>query len=85
MEEYFKLIAIKIKESGYPDFIDGEDVYNEICDQIEDKDPGTYLFLSKKEGGVFFEYKIDVMEDQFNLSYLTINTPSQSYHIDFDA
>lgn len=85
MDELFKMIEQKIQESGYSGPVDGEEIYNEICDEIEQKEPGSYIFMSKKEDGIFYEYKIDVMEDQFNLSYLDIHTPQCMFHIDFDA
>ncbi|MBS5065265.1 MAG: hypothetical protein KHZ58_15985 [Hungatella hathewayi] len=85
MEELFQMIEETIRTSGYTGPVDGEEIYNELCDEIEDKEPGSYLFMSKKEGSVFYEYKIDVMADQFNLSYLDIHTPERLYHIDFDA
>ncbi len=85
MEELYQMIEEKMKAAGYTGEVDGEEIYNEICDEIEEKEPGSYLFMSKKEGGVFYEYKIDVMEDQFNLSYLDIHTPTQVFHVDFDA
>lgn len=85
MEELYKMIIAKIQASGYPVPVDGEEIYNEICDEIEGKEPGSYLFLSKKEGDTFFEYKLQVMEDQFNLSSLDIHTQNQIYHVDFDA
>lgn len=85
MEELFKSIEEKIRSAGYHGPADGEEIYNEICDEIEAKEPGTYLFMSKKEGNTFFEYKIDVLEDQFNLSWLDIHTDSQIFHVDFDA
>ncbi len=44
----------------------------------------SYIFMSKKEDDVIYEYKIDVMEDQFNLSYLDIKVNGKTYHIDFD-
>ena len=47
MNKLYKAIEEKIKESGYPKEISGRDVYNDICDQIEDKENGTYLLLSK--------------------------------------
>ena len=40
--------------------------------------------MSKKEDDVIYEYKIDVMEDQFNLSYLDIKVNGKTYHVDFD-
>ena len=85
MEEIYRIIEEKIKASGYIGVVSGEEIYDEICDEIEDKEEGSYIFMSKKEDDVFFEYKIDVMDEQFNLSYIDINTPNGKYHIDFDA
>ena len=64
--------------------VSGEEIYDEICDEIEDKEEGSYIFMSKKEDDTIYEYKIDVMEDQFNLSYLDIKANGKTYHIDFD-
>ena len=41
--------------------------------------------MSKKEEDVFFEYKIDIMDDNFNLAYVHINTPTGIIKVDFDA
>ena len=49
MNELYEAIEKKIKASGYPRAISGADVYDDICDQIEDKENGTYLLLSKFE------------------------------------
>ena len=57
MEEFYKAIEDKIKASGYPGEVNGENIYNDICDQMEEKENGTYLFLSKKDNGVVFEYE----------------------------
>lgn len=84
MEELYKMIEDKIYASGYKGYVSGEDIYNEICDEIEEKEEGSYIFMSKKEDDVIYEYKIDVMEDQFNLSYLDIKSNGEIYHIDFD-
>lgn len=84
MEELYKMIEDKIHASGYKGYVSGEDIYNEICDEIEEKEEGSYIFMSKKEDDVIYEYKIDVMEDQFNLSYLDIKSNGETYHIDFD-
>ncbi|MDU2198710.1 MAG: hypothetical protein E7E21_09905 [Peptostreptococcaceae bacterium] len=72
-------------DSGYTGIVNGEEIYNEICDEIEDKENGSYIFMSKKEDDVLFEYKIDVMDEQFNLSYVDITSPLGKFHIDFDA
>ena len=80
MEEFYKAIEDKIKASGYPGEVNGED----ICDQIEGKENGTYLFLSKKDNGVVFEYKVDILDESFNLSYVHITANNDTFHIDFD-
>ena len=85
MEELYKLIEDKIKEAGYLGRVNGMEIYDEICDEIDGKENGSYLFMSKKEDHVFFEYKIDVMDETFNLSYVNINTPDGIIHVDFDA
>ena len=54
MNELYEAIEQKIKASGYPRAISGEDVYNDICDQIDGKENGTYLLLSKFEEDVVF-------------------------------
>lgn len=84
MEEFYAAIEEKILDSGYPGPIDGEELYDEICDEIEDKEDGTYLFMSKKPNGAIFEYRVDVMEENFNLSYVHITAETGTYHIDFD-
>lgn len=85
MNKLYKAIEEKIKESGYPKEISGRDVYNDICDQIEDKENGTYLLLSKFEEDVIFEYHITIQDDGFNLGLLTIRTPDGIYQTDFDS
>ncbi|MFI3210371.1 MAG: hypothetical protein R3Y64_04900 [Peptostreptococcaceae bacterium] len=84
MEEIFELIEGKIRNSGYQGEISGEEIYDEICDEIEDKEEGTYIFMNKKEDNVLFEYKIDVMEENFNLSYIIITDNGEKFEIDFD-
>ncbi len=85
MDELYKAIEAKIKESGYKREISGRDVYNDICDQIDGKENGSYMLLSKFEDDVVFEYQITVMDSEFNLGLLTIKAPEGEYKIDFDA
>ena len=85
MNELFELIEKKIKDSGYPRPISGRDVYEDICDQIEDKDNGSYLLLSKFDEDVTFEYQITIMDEDFNLGLLTMRTPEGTFTVDFDA
>ena len=84
MEELYAAIEKKIKESGYPRLISGEAVYNDICDQIEGKENGTYILLSKFEDDVVFEYHITIQDDDFNLGILTMKTPEGVFEVDFD-
>lgn len=85
MDELYKAIETKIKESGYKREISGRDVYNDICDQIDGKENGSYMVLSKFEDDVVFEYQITVMDSEFNLGLLTIKAPEGEFKIDFDA
>ena len=84
MEELYKAIEEKIKASGYPRPIDGEAVYDDICDQIDGKENGAYILLSKFEEDVTFEYHITVMDEEFNLGLLTMRTPEGVFETDFD-
>ena len=54
MNKFYKAIEEKIKASGYPREISGRDVYNDICDQIEGKENGSYVLLSKVEDDVVY-------------------------------
>ena len=85
MNELYKLIEDKIRASGYPRKISGEDVYGDICDQIEDKENGTYILLSKVEDDVIFEYTVTIMDDDFNLGLMTMKTLEGIFEVDFDA
>ena len=85
MEQYFQAIEEKIKESGYQGEISGEAVYDDICEQIEGKENGTYVLLSKFDEDVVFEYTITIMDDQFNLGILRIKCPEGEFAMDFDS
>ena len=84
MEELYRTIEQRIKDTGYPGEISGETVYEDICDQIEGKENGAYILLSKFEEDVVVEYHITVMDDEFNLGILIIRTPDGIYETDFD-
>ena len=84
MNELYEAIEAKIKESGYPREISGEAVYNDICDQIEGKENGDYVLLSKFEEDVVFEYHITISDEEFNLVVLTMRTPEGVFETDFD-
>ncbi len=54
MEEFYQAIEEAIRMTGYKGPVDGEEIYDEICDEIEDKEPGAYVFMSKKTDDTFF-------------------------------
>ena len=85
MEFRHRTIEAKIKASGYPRAISGEAVYNDICDQIDGKENGSYVLLSKFEDDVIFEYHITIQDEDFNLGILTMRTPEGVFETDFDA
>lgn len=85
MNELYEAIEKKIKAFGYPRAISGADVYDDICDQIEGKENGEYILLSKFDEDVVFEYHITIQDENFNLGILTMKTPDGVYQADFDA
>ena len=84
MEALYRAIEKKIKDAGYSREISGEDVYDDICDQIDGKENGSYLLLSKFDEDVIFEYQITIQDDEFNLGILTMRTPEGVFEADFD-
>lgn len=84
MNELYEMIEKRIRESGYPGEISGSEVYEDICDQIEGKENGAYVLLSKFKEDEVFEYHITIMDEEFNLGVLTMRTPSGVYQVDFD-
>ena len=84
MEELYRIIEQKIKDAGYSRAISGEMVYGDICDQIEGKENGSYVLLSKFEDDVIFEYHITIMDHEFNLGILTMRLPEGAYPVNFD-
>lgn len=85
MDELYQAIEEKIKAAGYPREISGQAVYEDICDQIEGKENGEYILLSKIEDDVIFEYHITIQDEDFNLGILTMKTPEGTFEADFDA
>lgn len=84
MEALYRMIETKIKLSGYPREISGEAVYDDICDQIEGKENGAYILLSKFADDVVFEYHITIMDEEFNLGLLIMRTPEGEFQTNFD-
>ena len=85
MDELYQAIEEKIKAAGYPREISGQAVYEDICDQIEGKENGEYILLSKFDEDVVFEYHITIQDENFNLGILRMKTPEGVFKADFDA
>jgi len=85
MEQFFKTIEEKIRKSGYSGEVSGKKIYDEISNDAEEQEEGSYLFLKKQNDDIMFEYRVDILEDNINLATLTIHTPERKYFIDFDA
>lgn len=85
MEELYQMIEDKIRNAGYEKEVDGSDIYNEICDEIEEKENGDYILMVKKDGIEYFEYHVQVHDTDFNLSSLTIVNGEKKIFVDFDA
>lgn len=85
MEELYRFIEQKIKDAGFPGEISGEALYNDICDEMEDKENGSYLLMIKGDGVVHFECRVDIMDDQFDLPYIDIHVGEKVFHVDLDA
>jgi hypothetical protein len=85
MEQFFKAIEEKIRKSGYSGEVSGEKIYDEISNEAEEQEEGSYLFLKKQNDDIMFEYRVDILEDNINLATLTIHAPERKYFIDFDV
>lgn len=84
MEEFYKAIEETLRAAGCPIPVSGAEIYDEICDEIEDREPGAYVFMLKKTDDVHFEYRIQIYDDEFNLSSIDVVTKAGTYHADFD-
>lgn len=85
MNELYNMIEELIQASGYPVKISGFDIYNEICDEVDGKENGSYIFMSKHDNNDIFEYTLTIYDDNFNLCALSITTyEGQNYFINFD-
>lgn len=84
MEELYEMIEERIRQSGFPGEIDGEEFYNDISAEAEDQEEGSYVFVIKKEDNLSYQGCMTIMEDQFDLHYVDILAGEKSYHIDFD-
>lgn len=84
MEELYQLIEEKIQASGYPGKIDGQDFYNDVSAEADDKENGTYLFIIKKSDEISYHGCVKIMDDEFDLPYVEIHVGEKVYRVDFD-
>ena len=85
MEELYRLIEEKIRNSGYPGEIDGKEFYNEVSDEADEQEEGTYIFMIKKSDTLFYQGCMEIMKNQFDLHHVDIHDGEKVYHVDFDA
>lgn len=85
MEELYQLIEKKIKDAGYKGVIDGREFYNDISEEVDDKEDGMYMFVIKKTDTLSYQGCMTIMEDDFDLHYVDIiEDESVICHVDFD-
>ncbi len=85
MEELYELIEQRIKEAGYEAEVSGRDIYNDLCDQMDEQEEGTYLLLSKPSDTVTYEYNVTILSDNFDLHTMTIREKDgNEYVVNFD-
>ena len=85
MEELYRLIEEKIRNSGYPGEIDGKEFYNEVSDEADEQEEGTYIFMIKKSDTLFYQGCMEIMKNQFDLHYVDIHDGETVYHVDFES
>ena len=85
MNELYELIEEKIKTAGYPGQIDGQEFYEDISSEADQKDNGTYMFMVKKDDVLFYQGCMTIMDEEFDLHYVDIHVGETIYHVDFDA
>lgn len=84
MEEIFAFIEEKIKASGYPGKIDGEEFYDDVADEAETQEPGSYIVMIKKSDLLHYEARVDILEDAFDLHSVDIHFGKEVYSVNFD-
>ncbi|MCQ2508702.1 MAG: hypothetical protein MJ097_07950 [Dorea sp.] len=85
MNELYKLIEKMIRDAGFPKPVDGRDFYNDISDEADEKENGTYMFMIKKEDNLLYKGCMDIRDDDFDLHFVDLILDGQTYHVDFDV
>lgn len=84
MNELYELIEGRIKASGYTGEINGREFYNDISDEADEKEDGTYMFIIKKSDSLSYKGCMTIMENEFDLHFVDIVDGEETYHVDFD-
>lgn len=84
MEELYNLIEQKIAASGYPVKIDGEEFYDDIYAEVEQRENGKYIFIIKKTDTLSYKGYMTVLDEEFDLHFVDIIDGDKTYHVDFD-
>ncbi len=85
MKELYELIEKKIQAAGFPLPVDGREFYDDISDEADEKENGTYMFVIKKEENLFYRGLITIMDEQFDLHFVDLELDGTKYHVDFDS
>jgi hypothetical protein len=59
--------------------------YNDISDEADEKENGTYMFIIKKTDTLQYQGCMTIIDEQFDLHYVDIHDGIATYHVDFDA
>lgn len=84
MEEFYEAIEERIHQSGYRGIVDGEEIYDEISDEIEDKENGEYILMSKQEDDMYMEYYVTVLDAEFDLKRIIIHDGNDEWVVEMD-
>ena len=85
MNELYELIEERIKGAGYTGKIDGREFYNDVSDEADEKEDGTYMFIIKKTETLSYKGCMTIMEKEFDLHFVDIVDGEEIYHVDFDV
>jgi len=85
MNELYELIEERIKGAGYTGEISGREFYNDVSDEADEKEDGTYMFIIKKSETLFYKGGMTIMEKEFDLHFVDIVDGEKTYHVDFDV
>lgn len=84
MEEFYEAIEERISQAGYRGIVDGQEIYDEISDEIEDKENGEYVLMSRQEDDRYMEYYVTVLDEEFDLKRIVIHDNDDEWIVEMD-